>query len=180
MSIKQKISALAIVAIAFMAFNYMAANYSIAEGYAIKFSTTNAEGSFSGLTGSISFDKDNVQNSKMNVEVDAASIKTGNSKKDEDARGSGWFNVKQYPKIRFASSSFTKNGNTIWMKGTLEIKGVKKEIQIPFTYNENGGKATFNSKFSIKRKDFGLKGPLMSMVVGNAVTVELIVPTVKQ
>lgn len=180
MNNKFRIAVLAFIAFAFMAFSYVAANYTIAPGYAIKFSTTNASGTFSGLTGSINFDNENIQNSKMNVEVDAASINTGNSKKDEDARGDSWFNVKKYPKIRFVSSSFTMSGSTIWMKGTLEIKGTKKEIQIPFTYHENDGKATFSSKFSIKRKDFGIKGPLMGAIVGNSVDIELNVPTVKQ
>lgn len=180
MNNKIKLIALTFTAIAFMAFNYMAANYTIAPGYTIKFSASSASGTFSGLTGNIAFDKDDVGNSKMNVEVDAASISTGNSKKDDDARGDSWLNVKKYPKIRFNSTSFTKNGNTILMKGTMELKGVKKDVVIPFTYNEAGGKATFSGKFSIKRKDYGIKGPMMGFVVGNEVEVELNVPAMKQ
>src|SRR5690242_14346182 len=143
-------SVVLIVASAFTA--YQAQEWKIADGYSIKFDGGDPAGEFTGLQGKIVFDEKNLAASSFNVTVDAASINTGNGMKNTHAKSDIWFDVAKYPTISFTSSSITKSANGYDAKGTLEIKGVKKDFTIPFTFANN----TFTSNFEVNRLDFGI------------------------
>lgn len=161
------------------AFTYLIPNWNIDPNYSIKFSGSSAEGTFSGLKGIVQFDPDNLPNSKFDVEVDANTIKTGNSTKDSHAKGESWFNTSKFPKIKFKSKKFEKVNNAWNVVGTLELHGTKKEISIPFTFNESGNQATFTGKFNLNRKDYGINGNMMGFMVGNDYEVSLVIPVTK-
>ena len=74
-------------------FTIFTPSWNIDPNYSIKFSSSKAEGSFTGLKGTIEFDKNQLGNAKMDVSVDATTINTGNSLKDKHARGESWFDV---------------------------------------------------------------------------------------
>ncbi len=171
-----KVITLAAGVLSLTAFTILNINWNIGPNYSIKFSGTKAEGSFTGLAGTINFDKGQLANAKIDVSVDANTINTGNSTKDKHAKGDSWFDVAKYPKIKFTSTNFTKNANQFIVTGILELHGTKKEVVFPFNYVENGNKATFNGSFKIDRKDYGIKGNMMGFMVGNEFTVTLNIP----
>jgi len=154
-------------------------NWNIDPNYSIKFSGTKAEGTFSALKGTIIFDPHNLPASKIDVTVNANTIKTGNDTKDEHAKGSSWFDVEKYPVIKFTSSSFSKSADKYIVTGILELHGTKKKIQIPFSFTNSGGKGLFTGDFTINRKDYGINGNVFGFAVGTEFTVSLKVP-VKQ
>lgn len=152
-------------------------DWKIATPYSIKFSGTEVEGIFKTMNGDISFDETNLQNSKMSVKVDVASINTGNGMKNRHAKSEKWFDAEQFPQITFTSTQFTKSENGYDVKGFLNLHGVKKEIHIPFTFTSN----TFNGSFTLKRLDYGvgtMKG--MSKKVSNEIKIEIAVPVTKK
>ncbi|MEM9260324.1 MAG: YceI family protein, partial [Bacteroidota bacterium] len=67
-----------------------ASNWTVTDGYAIKFSTAKAEGTFSDLQGTIEFDPEALDKASFDVSVATATINTGNKKKDKHARGGKW------------------------------------------------------------------------------------------
>ncbi len=154
-------------------------NWSIATNYSIKFSGTKAQGSFTGLMGTIDFDKNQLGNAKIDVSVEASTINTGNSTKDRHAKGENWFDVAKYPRIKFTSTRFAKQADQFLVTGMLELHGTKKEVSIPFNYTENGGNAIFNGSFKINRKDYGIKGNMMGFMVGDEFVVTLNIPVTK-
>jgi polyisoprenoid-binding protein YceI len=138
------------------AFTVIAAqDYKITEGYAVKFSASGASGIFRTLKGDISFDEKNLAASKFNVSIDVTSINTGNGLKNTHAKGDKWLDAKKFPVIKFTSKEITKAGNGYNAKGELEMHGVKKEINIPFTFAKN----TFTGNFEVNRTDFGIGSP---------------------
>jgi polyisoprenoid-binding protein YceI len=151
-------------------------NWNLDPNYTIKFKGANATGTFSGLTGSIEFDPKALETSKMDVVVDAATIKTGNAAKDKHARGENWFDVSKYPKISFKSASFSKTSDGYLVNGDLTLRNINKPVSITFQFLEENGKGRFSGTFKIKRKDFGIYGPLAGMVVGNDFTIDLNIP----
>jgi polyisoprenoid-binding protein YceI len=161
------------------AFTIVFANWNIDADYTIKFSGRKAEGTFSGLKGTIRFDPDSLSTAYINVTVDAATIKTGNNLKDKHARGSSWFDVEKYPEIKFTSSAFSKQGDTTIVTGTLELHGVQKEVVIPFTFINENNKGLFAGRFTINRKDYGIKGTALGFSVGDEFEVTLRVPVTK-
>jgi len=142
------------------AFTFLPAqNYKIADGYSVKFSASGASGIFRTLKGDISFDEKNLAASKFNVTIDVTSINTGNGLKNTHAKGGNWFDAKKYPEIKFISKEIVKSGSGYTAKGELEMHGVKKEFNLPFTFIKNGNGGTFNGKFDVNRTDFGIGSP---------------------
>lgn len=125
-------------------------NYKIADGYSIKFTSENPEGVFTSLKGDILFDEKNLEASKFSVIVDAASINTGNGLKNKHAKSEKWFDVEKYPSIKFTSSKISKTANGYEATGILDMHGVQKELTMPFTFQNN----TFKSTFNISRVDY--------------------------
>lgn len=151
--------------------------WQIKDGYSIKFEGTDAKGEFEKINGSIIFDAENLATSNMNINVDVTSIATGNWLKNRHAKSEKWFDADKFPKINFTSSKFSKSANGYIVDGTLEMHGIKKQITIPFTFDNN----IFKGNFNVNRIDYGV-GTLegMSKKVSNEIKLELSVPVVKK
>jgi polyisoprenoid-binding protein YceI len=146
-----------IITISLSAFAFYASvNWKIADGYSVKFTSADPSGAFTSLKGDISFDEADLTHSKINVSVDVNSINTGNGKKNNDAKGPGWFDAGTYPEIKFSSTAINKAGGNYEAKGNLSMHGVTKEITIPFTFSKNEKGGVFAGSFSVNRKDFKL------------------------
>lgn len=125
------------------------------------------KGEFKGLKGSIKWDAQTPANSSFNVSVDAGTINTGIDMRDKDLQKENYFNTGKYPTINFVSTAVSAGNVT----GNLTIKGVTKQVNIPFTVTPSGSGFIFEGKFSISRKDFGVGGN--SVVLSDHVDVML-------
>lgn len=117
----------------------------------------NVGGSFKGFDGAINFDEQNLAASNFNVSIDAASVNTDNGLRDGHLRDE-FFEVKNYPRIRLASTKLGgKNGSYVFT-GLLTIKSTTKPVSFPFTASLVNDTYVFKGGFKIKRKDFGVGG----------------------
>ena len=154
--------------------------WKIEDSYEVRFSGSGAEGTFLGLTGEVRFDLDDLSTASFKVEVDPSTIDTGNRTKDKHAKGKSWFRVALYPELTFTSTRTEKGGPKGYRAyGILNMHGIEKETTIDFTYEggENAGKLV--GTLSIDRTEWGIKGPLLGVVVGNVFEVDLSVPVTK-
>ena len=131
-------------------------NWKIADGYAIKFTSEDPSGVFTGLKGSIAFDETNLASSRFDVTVDVSTINTGNGMKNTHAKSEKWFDVAKYPNISFTSTEIKKTANGYEAKGSLEIHGVKKDFTIPFSFAKTATGGLFTASFDINRLDFNI------------------------
>ncbi len=132
----------------------------------------NTAGTFTGLQGAIVFDPQNPAGSTFDVSVDAASVNTDNNLRDNHLKEESYFDVKNYPRIRFVSTSVSapdKSGHYT-VTGKLTIRNTTKEISFPFLATPMGNDYIFKGEFSLNRKDFGIGG---SSTVSNSLTVTL-------
>ncbi|MCT4643388.1 MAG: YceI family protein [Carboxylicivirga sp.] len=125
----------------------------------VKFSVLNmkvktVEGSFKGMKGEILFDINDLSHSFMKVCISAKSIDTGNNKRDKHLRSDDFFNVEKYPVICFESQKIEKYKNAYKVTGLLNLHGISKRVEIPFSHKDD----TFSGTFTINRKDFDLGG----------------------
>jgi polyisoprenoid-binding protein YceI len=120
----------------------------------------NTTGSFSGLAGVIIFDPANPGGCSFDVHIDANSVNTGNDMRDNHLRAGDFFDVKNYPQIRFVSAkvSAAKKNGTLFVSGKLTMKGVTKDISFPFTAQPVQDGYLFNGGFTINRRDFKVGG----------------------
>ena len=153
---------------------------------------TPVTGTFTSYDVELIFDQDNPTNSRVNVSIDVASVSTGNERRDNHLRTDDWFGADTYGKITFASTSVKKTGaNEYVAVGTLTIKDVSKQIELPFTLlgvkaipemmrEMLGGVtqvASFQANLTIDRTAFGVGTGMWgeTAVVGAEVEIELLV-----
>ncbi|MFT7562356.1 MAG: polyisoprenoid-binding protein YceI [Flavobacteriales bacterium] len=146
---------------------------------------TQVQGRFNEFSGSFTVDV----KGKVNLQVDivAASIDTNLSKRDDHLRSPDFFNVKQFPEIRFSSSVVLEaelSENKIQtIEGELSLLGVTrpitltltkgKEAQDPWGYHRIGYRATS----VVKRSDFGMEFMLGGL--GDEITVVITIEAIK-
>jgi len=120
----------------------------------------NTSGSFSGLAGTIRFTPDNPDGCNFDVSINAKSVNTGVDLRDNHLRSEDYFDVKNYPQIRFVSVKVTgaKKNGTLFVSGKLTIKGITKDIAFPFTAQPVTDGYLFTGEFKINRRDFKVGG----------------------
>lgn len=124
----------------------------------------------------ITFDPNDLSKTVINVSLDASTIETGNTTKNKHARSENWFFVEQFPVIQFKSTKVIETGNGYLMKGELELRGIQKEVLIPFMFTDQGEIAQFQGTLKVNRKDFGIEGNFMEFLVGEDFEVDIRVP----
>ena len=144
---------------------------------------TNVKGSFATVAGTIRFDPSKVENSSVEVTIDAASIDTNNEKRDADLKSANFLEVDKYPSITFKSTRIAKEGDHWVASGDLTIHGVTKAVKLPFTLS---GPATnpwgqqvigIDGALEINRNDFGVSWNKAletgGVLVGDTVSIEI-------
>ncbi|MDH5723248.1 MAG: cytochrome b/b6 domain-containing protein [Alphaproteobacteria bacterium] len=119
-------------------------------------------GKFSGINGPIFFDPENLPDSSVHVKIPVSTIETGSADRDQHALLEDWFYKEKFPYIVFKTISFEKleEKNMFLAKGELSIRGVSKEIELPFSLEidrENQEQhAVMKAKIDLSRLDFGV------------------------
>lgn len=141
-------------------------------------------GVFNEYTADIKFSPDNLSESSIDVTVQIASIDTKNERRNGHLRTPDFFNAEKYPTMTFVSKKIESKGNNKFVAhGTLKIKDVSKNFELPFTllgvadnpFQEGKLVAGIRSEFILMRNDFGVgTGDWVSdAVVGNQIDVTL-------
>ena len=122
-------------------------------------------GDFTGLTGTVKFDAANPTAANFDVSVDASTVNTDMSSRDNHLRRSEYLDVKNYPRLSFRSARITKANRDgyLYMFGSITIKGVTKEVNFPFKATAKDGGYLFEGTFKLNRRDFGVGGNSISL-----------------
>lgn len=122
---------------------------------------SNVKGEFKNFTAEI--DQEDFKSGKVKVNIEASSIFTNNTDRDNHLKSVDFFDVENHEHLTFESTNFTKvDDDEYKLRGLLTIKGVSKEV---FLDVEFGGtnkdpwgntKAGFSFSGKINRKDWGL------------------------
>lgn len=122
---------------------------------------TNVKGSFDSF--SIDVDGDDITAANVTVNIDAASINTNSTDRDNHLKSADFFDVENYPVIKFVSKSLNKvDGQEYTLIGDLTIKDVTNEVKLDVEFGGinkdpwGNNKAGFSLNGKINRKDFGL------------------------
>ena len=124
---------------------------------------TNVRGQFDKFTGTIEFDEQNPAQTKVDVQIDAASINTKAADRDNHLRSADFLDAANYPTITFKSKNIALQDKThARLTGDLTIRGVTNEVVLDVEYVGaqktpwGGTNAGFNAQTKINRKDWGL------------------------
>ncbi len=151
---------------------------------------TNVRGRFREFSGTIFYDEKDIRKSSVRVTIKTTSIDTGNTDRDNHLRSPDFFDAAKYPEITFASTRIEKRGDAYVCIGTLTIRGVSREVAIPFQIlgvvrDQRGNtRLGIEAGLTINRLDYGVSWSRAleggGLVVGNDVKIELNVQAIKR
>jgi polyisoprenoid-binding protein YceI len=146
---------------------------------------SNVRGEFSGVSGTVVFDAEDAANSKVDAAIDATTIQTRDSQRDQHLKSADFFDVEKFPKITFVSKKVVPIGDGEWrVVGDLTIHGVTKEVALdvegptPEVKDPWGNiKIGASAATRLDRRDFGLVFNMAleagGVMVGDQVAIEL-------
>ena len=123
-------------------------------------------GTFKDIDGKFSFDAAKPEDSKIEFNVNTASVFTNHAERDKHILSKDFLDAGKYPEAKFVSTSVKSTGEkTADVTGDLTLHGVTKPIVIKATFNGEGKdpwggyRAGFNGTSTLNLNDFGIKGP---------------------
>lgn len=152
---------------------------------------SNVKGSFEKFNGTVDLNEKDITKSKVEVNIETASINTNVELRDGHLKSADFFDVVKYPAMTFKSNKVAKTGkDKLKVTGDLTLHGVTKEVvlnvdgptqEIKDLYGNirKGASATA----TINRKDFGLNWnkalEMGGVVVGDEVHITIEIEMIK-
>ena len=125
--------------------------------FTIDWSGSAIEGRFTRWTADILFSPEALDRSKLTVSIDMASAATGDDQRDQSLPSGDFFDTAEHPKATFTATKFRKTGEGQYVAdGTLDLRGVKKPLSLPFSLKIVGDTATARGVTSLDRTAFGV------------------------
>jgi polyisoprenoid-binding protein YceI len=153
-------------------------------GFSVRHFLTKVPGLFTKFTGTITVDRDNLENSSVVATIDVASVSTNSEKRDNDLRSPNFFDAANFGSITFKSTAWKKTGdNTFDVTGDLTIRGTTKPVVLKVDLLGFGPGmmsaqlSGWDASVTLNRTDFGVNGPAMlgkalGSEVGVSITIE--------
>ncbi|MBO3697510.1 YceI family protein [Roseivirga sp. E12] len=118
---------------------------------------TKVRGKFMDFQLYMDYDDTDFVKSKVRFVIQAKSIDTGISDRDDHLRSKDFFDVEKYPEIVFEGTSIEQIGEAYELHGNLTMHGVTKAVEIPFRANKLGkSEIAISFEWKLNRKDFGV------------------------
>jgi len=160
-------------------------------GFSVKhLGISNVHGTFDEFEGTLTLDSDDLSAAKVVGVVKAASVNTGEQQRDDHLRSADFFDVEQYPELRFESTSIEADDEELTITGNLTIHGVTNPItlrgEITGTENDPWGNERVGLEItgSLSRGDYGMKFNQAlgsgNVLVGDKVKLVLDISAVRQ
>jgi polyisoprenoid-binding protein YceI len=147
-----------------------------------------AHGSFKAVSGTISFDRDDVTKSSVKIILEAASVDTNDEKRNTHLKSPDFFNTEEFPQITFESTAIEKTGEkTAKVTGDLTMVGTTKPVVLDVTWNSesplpwdaNTIKTGFSASGSLKGTDFGI-AKMTDFGIGPDIAIDIDLEAVKK
>jgi polyisoprenoid-binding protein YceI len=157
-------------------------------GFAVRHLMSKVRGRFYEFSGQIVLAEDRSE-SRTRVEIDLASVSTGNPDRDAHLRSTDFLDVEQYPLMTFASTGLREEHGTWFLEGELTIRATTRAVGLELEFlgfDPTGAQGEprigFEGRTSIKRSDFGIDFGLVDgakVVIGDKIDILLEVEAVR-
>lgn len=149
-------------------------------------------GRFEELEGTVRLGPDGaIEESSVEAVIQAASISTGQARRDEHLRSPDFIDVEQFPTLAFHSTGSKSRGDDeLVVTGELTMHGVTREVELAVTETGRGTdpwgneRIGFSARTKVDRRDFGLTWNQAletgGILVGTDVKITLEIQAVRQ
>lgn len=126
-------------------------------GFSVIWSAEPLKGEFKRWKADIDFDPADLAHSRVVATIETGSVVTDNPDGDDGVKGSVGFAADKFPTARFEAASFRRlpDGSFV-ADGKLTIRGITKQLALPFKLAIQGNKAHMTGKATVIRTDFGV------------------------
>jgi polyisoprenoid-binding protein YceI len=143
------------------------------------------------VTGGAIVVSDQPEHSSVEATIDAASVQSGDPKRDEHLRSPDFFDAENYPEISFRSLRVVNKGDgEFTLVGDLTVRNVTKPVELdgeylgtqdsPFGDTRIG----FTAETEVNRKDWGLEWNMAletgGVLVGEKIKLTIDIEAIKQ
>ena len=152
------------------------------------FGLTRIRGRFLGVDGTVVIQPD-IEQSSVEVEIDMASVNSGDDTRDNHLRSADMFDVIAHPIATYRSTALRVDGDRGRIDGTLTIKGVTRpvtlDVELLGVAREPSGdeRLVFSARGRINREDWGLTWNVVleagGLLVSKEITLEIEVELVR-
>lgn len=145
-------------------------------GFSVKkFRLITVRGRFSRVGGSVELPSAVLTDAVVDIEIDAASIDTGMTRRDTHLRAADFLDVQRCPTITFRSTHIEElSEDRLRIYGYLNIRGLTREVPLEATLvSRDEERAEILATTMLDRRDFGLTWNFLGLMVGDAVEVEI-------
>lgn len=126
-------------------------------GFVVEFSGKPVDGGFAQWTADITFEPDQLEQSRAEIVVQTASVTINDSNLNGQAAGSDGFASDDHPDAVFVSEDFAQNPDGGYLaNGTLTIRGISVPLTLNFTFEETDGVAQVAGSGDVDRLAFGI------------------------
>lgn len=147
-------------------------------------------GRFTRFRGFLEIDWDDLTRSTGHLQIDTASVETGDPERDAHLRSPDFLDVVRFPEMAFHSTEIRRRSGSVFdLSGRLALRGVERRVSLEAEY---GGRASDPNRAervgllvrgTIDRREFGLtwNRPLDSgvLLVGHDVELDLSIQGVR-
>ncbi|SHE38625.1 Polyisoprenoid-binding protein YceI [Modicisalibacter ilicicola DSM 19980] len=115
------------------------------------------EGEFAEFDAEMRFSKDALDESRFDVTVDVTSIDAGNSQRNDLLPDEEWFFFERFPRATYVTSTIREGDDAPFEAvGTLTLRGVEREITLPFEWRTEGDRAFMQGRVTLNRRHFDI------------------------
>ncbi len=103
------------------------------------------------------FDPASPDEGRLEVSVDLTAADMGDEEVNEVIAHPAWFASAEFPRAVFVSTDISATSDDEFVaRGTLDLKGVKKPVAVPFTWSRADDGAKMAGDFVVRRTDFNV------------------------
>ncbi|MFC3573369.1 YceI family protein [Streptomyces yaanensis] len=151
---------------------------------------SSVRGRFTEFAGRIEIAPDEVEKSRVEAVIRAASIDTGNGMRDDHLRSADFLDIENHPEITYRSTGLTAAGPDRWtVHGELTMRGVVRPVALDLAHLGTGSdpwggtRAAFRATTELRREDFAMNYNQVVQAgiaaIGTTLRVELDIQTVQ-
>lgn len=100
----------------------------------------------------------------IELTINAASVQTGNRKRDEHLRSADFFDADNQPEVRFASDSVGLQGETLRVRGSLFARDQSIPLEFDVRVHQAGGQLEIEAVTTARHRELGMTWSPLGMI----------------
>jgi len=100
----------------------------------------------------------------IELTIDAATVRTGNDKRDKHLRSADFFDAENHPRVQFVSDSVEQHDGTLTVHGRLSARGRSIPLQLDAQSRRVGDELEIRAATTASHRDLGMTWSPLRMI----------------